>query len=69
MSFCFKQAINECLDSGKLNKCFDEILVNMMGINSIVLNCGPILSVIPLLVPKTSPNVYHIYGGVAIDGD
>jgi|688.fasta_scaffold1267478_1 hypothetical protein len=41
----------------------------MMGINSIVLNCGPILSIIPLLNPKAITNVYHVFAQVVRDGD
>lgn len=62
LSFCWKLAINTCLDSGKLDPVFEDIFVNMMGINSIVLNCAPLLTILPVLEPKTVKKCYHCYG-------
>lgn len=39
----------------------------MMGINSIVLNCGPILTILPIIAPKCLKNAYHIYGEIVKD--
>lgn len=41
----------------------------MMGINSIVLNCGPMLTIIPLIAPKTVKHQYHVYGEIVMDAE
>lgn len=56
-----------CLDSGKVEPAIEDILVNMMGINSIVLNCGPILTILPFLNPCSVKNFYHVYGEIIMD--
>lgn len=39
----------------------------MMGINSIVLNCGPLLTILPFLNPKSVKNHYHLYAEIIMD--
>ena len=56
-----------CLDSGKVDPAIEDILVNMMGINSIVLNCGPILTILPFLDPNTVKNYFFLYGEIVMD--
>lgn len=58
-----------CLDSGKLDPTLEDVLVNMMGINSIVVNCGPVLTILPLVVPKVVEHQYHVYGEIVMDAE
>ncbi len=40
----------------------------MLGINSIVINCGPLLTIVPFVQPKVVKNKHYVYAEIVRDG-
>lgn len=49
LDFSWKLALNTCIDSGNLDPLLEDIFANMLGINSIMLNIAPLLTILPLI--------------------
>jgi hypothetical protein len=68
LEFNFHDAITACLSSSKLSKDISDIFIKMKQ-NKTVINCGPILTVVPFLEPKSVKMRYNVYGEVIREGE
>lgn len=67
LDYSWKLALNTAIDSGNLDPLFQDLFSNILGINSIILNIAPLLTILPLIEPKTVLNKYHCYGEIIRD--
>lgn len=51
-----------------LHPLLDEILQNLLSINSLVLQNGPLLTLLPIFAPKVVLNMYRVFGEIVRDG-
>ena len=71
ISFNWRSIINSCLEyegESPLHPLFDAILQNLLSINSLILQNGPLLALLPVVANETVKKMFRVYAEIVRDG-